>query len=396
MILLLANFFLFLSVITFIPLFWFKNKQVLIKPVKNPRICVIIPARDESKVIENLLLSLKKDNHKKDIYVIVESKEDQTIDICKKHDVNFFIRKRLDLRTKGYAIDELIKDLKHKEIFYDLYFIFDADNIVAEDFFDYMLEDYQKGYMVTTGYRDILNKNTIISISSGLTFTMINDLRNKFAMKRDGNLLLSGTGFYIAGDLIKEWGGFKFTSLTEDYEMSLYCAAHNISTYYDDRALFYDEQPSNMKYSIVQRIRWINGYFYNFFKYQRILSKRFKKALNKESIIEMKVGILPVIFFIAYLILLLIYITVNYGLKHLLFALLIVYLILVIFSLFLLKTSKSKLSLKMMLLVSLYNPLYLTSFVYVFFASILKKDLKWETIRHEGGLSEKISQFKDI
>ena len=34
---------------------------------------------------------------------------------------------------------------------------------------------------------------------------MINDLRNKFAMKRDGNLLLSGTGFYIAGDLIKEW-----------------------------------------------------------------------------------------------------------------------------------------------------------------------------------------------
>ena len=53
--------------------------------------CILIPARNESQVIEQLLISIEKQTKKinsKDVYIIVESKEDPTVEIVKKHNMN--------------------------------------------------------------------------------------------------------------------------------------------------------------------------------------------------------------------------------------------------------------------------------------------------------------------
>ena len=50
--------------------------------------CFLVPARYESKVIEGLLISIKNQSVKvnmKDVYVIVESLKDETVNICKKY-----------------------------------------------------------------------------------------------------------------------------------------------------------------------------------------------------------------------------------------------------------------------------------------------------------------------
>ena len=56
---------------------------------------IIIPARDESEVIEDLLISIENQTQKinpKNIYVIIEDKKDKTYEIVKKHNMNIFIR----------------------------------------------------------------------------------------------------------------------------------------------------------------------------------------------------------------------------------------------------------------------------------------------------------------
>ena len=79
----------------------------------------------------------------KDVYIIVEDKSDPTVDIAKKYKSTIFIRKRLDLKRKGYAIDELIKYLEEKKKYYNAYFILDADNVLDENFLLEMEKSYK-------------------------------------------------------------------------------------------------------------------------------------------------------------------------------------------------------------------------------------------------------------
>ena len=76
---------LFLSTLISILL---KKDEPLKKKVRNvpERIAILIPARNESKVIESLLISIENQSSSilKDVYVIVEDEHDKTVDIVKK------------------------------------------------------------------------------------------------------------------------------------------------------------------------------------------------------------------------------------------------------------------------------------------------------------------------
>ena len=374
-----------------------KNKIHLeTKRVKNPKIAILIPARDESKVIEPLLKSILDQSISippEHVYIIVEKETDPTIAIAKKYHMQYFIRQKLDLKTKGYALQELIEDLEKKKEYYDLYFILDADNILDKDFIRYMLEDYQAGYAISTGYRALKNRNHYFPISAGLTFYFINEIRNRNASKKNGSMLLSGTGYYIHGEYIKKWQTFPFHSLTEDYESSLYYALNNISIHYQPQAIFYDEQPENYRKSIVQRSRWIKGYFKNYLAYQKLFKEKLRKhPENKGAIIGMRIGVLPALCIVLGLLLLL---GVNITNAHSFFVLIaFIYLVLVIVTAYILAlVSKSlQLNKKLYLQVLFYHPIFLISYVHAFLRAIIKHNLNWEVIKHETTEYEEISK----
>ena len=91
------------------------SKITLKRTYDTPTFAILIPARDESLVIPNLLDSIKKQTFKieaKDIYIIVESKKDKTVDIANKRGINIIYRKNLtNRRRKGYALDDAIKEI---------------------------------------------------------------------------------------------------------------------------------------------------------------------------------------------------------------------------------------------------------------------------------------------
>ena len=373
-----------------------KNKISLSKQY-GKKICVLIPARNESKVIEGLLKSLKEQSIKfnmEDAYVIVESEKDKTVDICKKYDVTVIVR-TTNRQRKGYALDEALKQITKV---YDLYFIFDADNILDKNYFKEMLKTYEQGYDIGIGYRNCKNGNdNVIAACSSLTFSMVNTLGNDFRNKHNANSIISGTGFYIKGTWIKKWQGYPFNGLTEDYELSLYAILHNMTTYYNDKAIFYDEQPTKYSQTVNQRVRWIKGYFESRKKYIPLIVRdldpkkpnygsKYSVCLGVRAFIYIAIGI------ILYTLKNILYLFIgNFdqnvsmfkALMFILVVLLISYIIMMIITYKMIKKDKLDLTRKTKIKTIFYNPIYLSTYVICALKALFTKDVKWIPIEHK-------------
>lgn len=364
-----------------------RDINLSIKDNKETKFSILIPARYESKVIENLLISLNKQTVKvnpKDVFVIIESLEDKTYEIVKKYHMNIILRKKLDLKRKGYALEEAFNYLKEKNKIYDLYFIFDADNILDKNFIKEMLITYKSGYDIACGYRVIKNKKlNIYSISSILTFSLLNNISNKNKIKKNLNVILSGTGFYFSKEVIKD--GYNFHSLTEDYELSLYSILNNYSSTYNNKAIYYDEQPEDYKTTVNQRIRWIKGYLEARKKYMKSFKNNlFVKHFNKASIIYEYIGMKPYIFMLFSILYFVIYNIIKFKFFYILFVIIFIYFILMIITIVLLKKEKFnlKLNFKEKILVIFYNPFFILSYILCFFKAICTKNVEWKRIDH--------------
>lgn len=366
-----------------------------LKPKKynnKKRYCILIPARYESKVINNLLLSITKQTTKinpKDIYIIVESIKDKTVDIAKQYNMNIILRENLSLKRKGYALNDAVTYILKKQIHYDAYFIFDADNILDKDFIKNMEKSINEGYDIGIGYRNTKNSNTLVSASSALTFSMINTMLNERKNKYHNNLTISGTGYYIKGSIIEEWNSFPFHSLTEDYELTLYAILNNLTTTYNKKAIFYDEQPDNFNISLKQRTRWVKGYFETRKKYINKISKsETKNDPNFASKVNAFLGVTPYIYIIIGLLIILVNILITKGITsflcYLTIFLLLIYILLALFTILMLKKEKNSLNISksMKIKVVFYNPIFMFSYIICLLRSIFIKDIKWDRIEH--------------
>ncbi len=371
-----------------------KNHNYPNKEKTRHNYAVLIPARNESQVIENLLISIENQTQKikpENVYVIVETKKDKTVSIVEKHKMNIVYRKNLNKRRKGFALDDAVKEILKQDKKYDAYFIFDADNILDKDYLKEMTKSIDEGYSIGVGYRNTKNSKSIIAASSALTFSMINTISNSRKSKYTNNIIISGTGYYIKSHLIESWQGFPFNSLTEDYELSLYCTLNNITTTYNNKSIFYDEQPEDFNTTITQRSRWVKGYFEARRKYIKKIRKSLKrKDINYASKINAIIGVTPLITLMIGLLLLLIS-HIN-NIKNLLITLSIiislVYIVLMIFSYIMIKKEEDKLNIKASkILIILYNPIFLLSYIYCLYIAITKKDLAWQEIKHTNNIN---------
>ena len=382
------------------------SKIKLTRNYNEPSFAIIIPARDESLVISNLLDSIKRQSIKvntKDIYIIVESRKDKTVEIAKSRNINIVYRRDLTKKRKGYAIDDAVKKILKTKKHYDMYFIFDADNILDRNFFKEMIKSYKKGYDIGIGYRNTKNGNSnIYSAASSLTFSMINTFSNNYKVKHNLTLTVSGTGFYIKGEILEKLGGYPFNSLTEDYELSLYAVLNNLTSTYNTKAKYFDEQPTSYSVTIKQRTRWVKGYFVSRNKYYLLLKEKLKnKDDNYPSVYITLVGVKPYILLVVSVILYLanliyriisnsiVKIEITSLLLQFFVIILFIYLVLVIFTAILLIKEKDNLRLnrKMKVKVLFYNPIFLASYVKCLYLALRNKDLTWEKIEHSDNIS---------
>ena len=241
-----------------------KLKERPLKENKEHKFMAIIPAHNEQEVVGNLIESLKNQTYSKDaydIYVIADNCTDNTAVVARRAGAIVYERFDPSKKTKGYALDWFLQQKIKEDAPYDAICIFDADNIVDKNFFKAMNKKLCQGDDVVQGYRDMKN-STDNWITSG--YALFYWTMHRFYHLARYNLglspLLNGTGFMVRFDIIKENGGWKTVTLTEDIEFSLQRILKGKRLGWATDAIVYDEQPTGFKQSWSQRSRWTVGH----------------------------------------------------------------------------------------------------------------------------------------
>lgn len=251
-----------------------KGKDKIKISEKKHKFAIIVPARNEDKVIGNLLKSLSKQDYPKelyDVFVVLNNCIDKTKEISIENGVQI-IECMEGVSSKGEALEIAFNNLDKYD--YDAYIIFDADNIVHPKFINNMNNAIEQGYDLAQGFRDSKNiSDTWISSCYSIHYLIHNIFLNKARMNIDKSSFINGTGFMMTKNYINR-RGYKVHTLTEDIELTVKCALEDEKIAYIDEAITYDEQPTTFTESWKQRKRWSIGTVQCFNTY-------FKKILRK-------------------------------------------------------------------------------------------------------------------
>ena len=239
------------------------------KPAKNKhKYAILIAARNEKNVIGNLIDSINKQDYDMSLvttFVVADNCTDNTAEIARNHGAVCYERFDNEHRTKGYALEYLLDRIEedYGRMSFEGYFIFDADNLLNTDYISRMNDAFDSGEKIITSYRNTKNfdENWIASTYA------LHWIRSIRANHRARSILhlatnIQGTGFLFTNEIVKN--GWHYTSLTEDRALTADAVAQGYQITYQDKAMFYDEQPTSLKVALRQRIRWSKGHLQAF------------------------------------------------------------------------------------------------------------------------------------
>lgn len=263
---------------------------------KKHKYAILIAARNEEKVIGNLLSSINKQDYPKDnitVFVVADNCNDNTAKISRNNGAICYERFNDKDKTKGFALQFLLNKIEedYGRLSFEGYFIFDADNLLNKDYISKMNDAFDSGEKIITSYRNTKNfdENWIASNYALHWLRSIrNDHRARSVLRLATNI--QGTGFLFASEIVKD--GWKFTSLTEDRALSADSVVKGYSITYNDEAEFFDEQPTNLRIALRQRLRWSKGHLLAYVETAPSLIKNIifgrKYIVNKTPVINNK------------------------------------------------------------------------------------------------------------
>ena len=243
------------------------------RPAKRTRFAVLISARNEQKVIGNLLESINRQTYDRNLittFVCADNCTDETARIAAEHGAHVFERFNAEQVGKGYALNWLLQriDAAYPDKPFDAYIVFDADNVLEPDYIEQINRTYSDGYEVVTSYRNSKNfGDNWISSGYALWFMRESSWLNRPRMRLGTSCAISGTGFLFSRKVLDECGGWNFFLLTEDIEFTICSITAGRRIGYCADAVLYDEQPTKLRQSLRQRKRWTKGYVQVFMKY---------------------------------------------------------------------------------------------------------------------------------
>lgn len=264
---------------------------------KQHRFAVVVSARNESSVIGNLISSIRNQNYPQeflDIFIIADNCTDNTAEIARSAGAIVYERFNKEQVGKGYALDWMfnIIESEYADRNYEGYIIFDADNVLDPNYIAEMNKVFDNGYRIITSYRNSKNYDTNW-ITAGYSLWFLREAKylNNARMQLGTSCAISGTGFLVSADVIRENNGWIHHLLTEDIEFTTDSIIHGEKIGYCADAILYDEQPTKFNQSYTQRLRWAKGFYQVFRNYGAKLVKGVFKG--SFSCFDMLMTIMP-------------------------------------------------------------------------------------------------------
>ncbi|MBE6787060.1 MAG: glycosyltransferase [Ruminococcaceae bacterium] len=269
------------------------------KPAKNKhKYAIVIAARNEQQVIGNLLDSIKQQDYPSElltVFVVADNCTDKTAEVVRNHGAICYERFDNERKTKGFALQYLFECIErdYGTKSFEGYFVFDADNLLKEDYISRMNDSFDAGEKIITSYRNTKNFNEGW-IASTYALHWLRSIRQNHRARSILRLAtnIQGTGFLFSNEIVEK--GWKYTSLTEDRALTADAVAQGYRISYNDKAEFYDEQPVNLRVALRQRLRWSKGHllafletgpylFANIFCGKLFIKTRFTDKVKKEK-----------------------------------------------------------------------------------------------------------------
>lgn len=303
-----------ISIIVYIPRLrgWFgairPQKQLVNK--KDNRFAIIIPAKNEGKIIDAIFKSIQNQTYAKelyDIHVIVKEENDITIEKTKAAGGYVYVASQQT--CKGDALDYCIKSiLKDKPEYYDAFYIVDADCLLESKCLEEMNNAMASGAQVIQSKKIVKNylsksskDSSIASKCNGLIWTLIDDMGNRYKSDHGITCMTIGTGILLTSDLVAELGGWPYRqTLTEDMELMNDCAIKGYKTFYYSYSKIYVEESTSLKVTNIRRTRWLTGLIDSKIIYNSRLKEAAKDKNKKRDVYFVK-ALWPVFSYIGIL-----------------------------------------------------------------------------------------------
>ena len=368
-----------------------KIKEKPLKEDKQHRFMTIIPAHNEEKVVVNLIESLKKLDYPKDlydIYVIADNCTDKTAEVAKKAGAIVYERFDEAHKTKGHALQWFLAQKIEEDAPYDAFCIFDADNIVDENFLKVMNKKLCQGEEVVQGYKDIKNpSDSWVSAGYAIFYWTMHRFYHLARYNIGLSPLMNGTGFMVKFDVIKPQG-WNTKTLTEDIEFSLKRIIEGKKLGWARDAIVYDEQPVGFKQSWTQRSRWTVGHMQCLKEYTKPLAEavvKNKTVMNFDGLLYM-LGTTPMLILTLVLVIVNIVLFATGAMTGLDFTIqMLKYIIptlLVLPFMGLVVLYLEKKPIKPMIKGLLTYPIFMGSWLLINIKCLFKRDTEWKKIDH--------------
>lgn len=285
-----------LGVVLYIPKYiawWYGFKKTPhLKNDRKNRIAIVIAARGEERCIGKLFDSIELQTYDRDKFMVFLALDSDTpemgdpqLEIAKSHlkKTQFDYSLARPSGSKGAALKRLFQKIltEHPDEF-DAYIIVDADNTLTPNYVEEMNNALITKADVIIGKKLIKNwetqdpkYRTLTANLSALTYTGIDTMGNKYKSHRGYSLAICGQGLMLSKKFVDKFGGFPFTSLTEDVEVNCSAILANMPQFYYEHAQLYSEEPVEHKEYNKRRYRWLKGYFSS--------NKNYRKSILKET-----------------------------------------------------------------------------------------------------------------
>jgi cellulose synthase/poly-beta-1,6-N-acetylglucosamine synthase-like glycosyltransferase len=252
-----------------------------------PTFSVIVPVKNEEKVVGRLLNALLRLNYPKEkveIIVVEDGSTDGTVDICKKYEEESHgVVKLLHKPVSDGKPSALNYGVKHARG--EIIGVFDADNIPERNVLMNVCRYYEDSEVAGVQGRTLSTNSEENMLSKFASYEEAVWCEAYLRGKDVLNLFvhLKGSCMFIRRDVLEKLGGFDEETLSEDMEISARLTEKGYKSRYAPDVRSWQETPSSLKQLFTQRTRWYRGTMEVAFKYGRLMAKLSKKSVDAEA-----------------------------------------------------------------------------------------------------------------
>jgi cellulose synthase/poly-beta-1,6-N-acetylglucosamine synthase-like glycosyltransferase len=252
-----------------------------------PTFSIIVPVKNEQKVIGRLLNALSKLDYpteKKEVIIVEDGSTDSTLDICMKYakggHMDMKILHRSFSNGKPSALNEGIECAKGEIIG-----IFDADSVLSHDALLNVCKYFENADVAAVQGRTLSINSEENMLAKFISYEEAVWCEAYLRGKDILNLFvhLKGSCQFIRRSVLEKLHFFDEDILSEDMEFSARLTEKGYKIRYASDVRAWQENPSSLKQLFKQRIRWYKGTMEVAFKYGKLMAKPNRKTIDAEA-----------------------------------------------------------------------------------------------------------------